>query len=486
MSATQESAPLSWTKSILLLTPTVALWTAAALLGPDTELGFAGLLSGLTYLVLDLALIQPRLAKAPGARALALARQVAWYHDELIRGDGVELVPALLARLAHGLGSEERALVVVRTTQSNGDERIEAYPSPGAAVPDIAPELVSWAGSQTQVLDTAEAKPGSARANLLALTASHAALPLRWGSSGLGVAFVGGAGQALSPLARRAYEWMRMTTALAIQRRDLGPHIHDRSQLQGLVEYARATQEALMPDERANPSDGLLIHGMFRPAAQCGGDLWVWRSLGQGRVLVFLGDVTGHGVAPAMLSAAAAGAIQSFAIATGAALDPAALLGEVNRSLYRIARRRYMMTALAAVVDRQAGEIRYANAAQTFPYLVRPGPNADSEVELRALVTAGPMLGHLEDAHFPSAQVALAPGDKLFLYTDGLIEAERSPNQAYGARRLRKHLQALARHPGDRVAPSVLDGVYEFLRDARPDDDMTVVVVEWPPGPREV
>src|SRR5262249_6983213 len=71
------------------------------------------------------------------------------------------------------------------------------------------------------------------------------------------------------------------------------------------VSLATAMQDALFPDERPVRRGQIVLRGMFRPAAECGGDFWTWEELGGGRLLVAAGDVTGKGVAAAMLAATA-------------------------------------------------------------------------------------------------------------------------------------------------------------------------------------
>jgi serine phosphatase RsbU (regulator of sigma subunit) len=167
------------------------------------------------------------------------------------------------------------------------------------------------------------------------------------------------------------------------------------------------------------------------------------------------------------------------------------VLSIIDHSIPRIARGSYLMTGFAAVLDRDQGTLRFANAAQSFPYLQRvpdppdapdQPPHADrpKTPRIRALVVPGPMLGVDGAAKFAIHTQPIAPGARLILYTDGIVDAERKRGQSYGDRRLRNKLIELAGEPGENVAPAVLADVQSFLGSAQAADDMTVVVVDWP------
>ncbi|ACY15108.1 PP2C family protein-serine/threonine phosphatase [Haliangium ochraceum] len=491
MSRTRSDAvALPWRSSLLLLAPAVLLLAAAAWFGPDTGAGFGLLSAAGSYLILDLAILQPRLAYAAHTRCALLAQRVAWYHDQLrIAAQPSEIIE-LLAQVARELGASGRSILVLRDGNTPS-----VHTAAGAPVGDIDAELVEWISAQTGLMDLgrpdkldqsddAGAQSRTATARLFAQTACRLAMPLRWGKRALGVAFVDvGRSAQKARSARQAYEWLGIMTSLDLQRRRLGDNIHEGTQLRSLVSFARAAQEALMPDEQVHRSQGFLIQGLFRPAAACGGDLWLWRSLGHGRVLIVVGDVTDHGVAPAMLSAAAIGTIQSFAIDAGAELAPELLLRELSRSLFRLARRKYMMTGFAAVLDREAGEIRYTNAGQNFPYLLHRSRGHDGEIhtEVRPLLGTGPLIGLAPDTEFPCERAPLAAGDTVVLYTDGLIEAGPLGGKMYGNRRLFARLSDIGGGPTSELAAGLFDDIQRYSGDADPGDDMSVVVAAWPP-----
>jgi serine phosphatase RsbU (regulator of sigma subunit) len=218
------------------------------------------------------------------------------------------------------------------------------------------------------------------------------------------------------------------------------------------------------------------LRGMFRPVAECGGDLWTWQDLGGGRLLLLVGDATGHGAAPAMLTAVAKGGVDAMRQMLGDRLDPGALLAELNRAVYRAGRTRYLMTAFAAVLDQNTGELFYANAGQNFPYVITRGDGGRTKLE--QLVARGNTLGAAPDAPYSTAVRQLAPGDRLVLYTDGMVDAGSPAAEPFGDKRFRAAMVSLADAPAARLAEGLMGEVDAYLGGRAPADDMTLVAVE--------
>ena len=119
-------------------------------------------------------------------------------------------------------------------------------------------------------------------------------------------------------------------------------------------------------------------------------------------MLVAIGDVTGHGVASAMVTAAAIGACDVCVRRSGAALDLAELVAALDAAVRRVGGGELAMTCFAAILDPAAREIRFVSCGHTAPYLCRP---TDKAVELHALVGRGNPLG----TGVPTARARPAP-----------------------------------------------------------------------------
>jgi sigma-B regulation protein RsbU (phosphoserine phosphatase) len=196
-------------------------------------------------------------------------------------------------------------------------------------------------------------------------------------------------------------------------------------------------------------------------------------------VLVAIGDVTGHGVASAMVTAAAAGACDVAVQRAGERLDLHELAAALDAAVRRVGGGELAMTCFAAILDPAAREVRFVSCGHTAPYLLHP---TDGAVELHALVGRGNPLG-LGAGATSAPKVAhkpLHPGDVVVWYTDGVVEAQDPAGRPFGDRRL-QHLLRRLDH-ARLTAPSVHDLVLTTVAAHRAGhplaDDETVVVAQ--------
>lgn len=245
------------------------------------------------------------------------------------------------------------------------------------------------------------------------------------------------------------------------------------------MELARTIQETLVPPSEVIERAGLRVTGYFQPATQCGGDWWAVHDVGEGRTLLIIGDVTGHGVPAAMITAAAKAACDVGRALEGNRLTPTRLLELMNYAIFESARRRFVMTAFACIVDTRAMVITYSNAGHNFPYLYRsPGTLREGENDFTVLMSRGNRLGDIPDSTFTETSQPLRRGDRLVFYTDGLIECENPAGEEYSEKRLRQSI----RSAGD-VAPAVLrdtlmTAAAQFYADRPRKDDITLVIAQ--------
>jgi sigma-B regulation protein RsbU (phosphoserine phosphatase) len=182
-------------------------------------------------------------------------------------------------------------------------------------------------------------------------------------------------------------------------------------------------------------------------------------------------DATGHGAAPALLAAVAKGTIDAHWQLNGGDLDPGELLAALNRAVFRAGRRRYLMTAFAAVVDIGTSRMTFANAGQNFPYLM--GGRG-----LEPLVARGDALGSAPETTYDTHGRNLEQGDRVVLYTDGFIDAGAPEKDPFGEKRFRAAIAGLQNQPAVRLPDLLLARVEEYLEGALVTDDMTCVAFE--------
>ncbi len=243
------------------------------------------------------------------------------------------------------------------------------------------------------------------------------------------------------------------------------------------LELARAIQETLVPRADLIECGPLRIAGHFQPAMQCGGDFWTVHEISAERVLILIGDVTGHGVPAAMITAAAKAACDVGRALEGPRLTPARLLSIMNSAIHESARRRYVMTCFACLIDTSNRTITYANAGHNFPYLYREASTLQShESEFTVLMSRGNRLGDIPDSTFTETSQTLRSGDRLVFYTDGLIECENPSGEEFGEKRLRNIIRSTASDNPAQMRDMLMAAAGQFYADTPRKDDITLVV----------
>jgi len=247
----------------------------------------------------------------------------------------------------------------------------------------------------------------------------------------------------------------------------------EKATLEKELEVARTIQETLVPPPDLVQRPFINLAGYFMPASQCGGDWWTVHDMPDGRVLVVIGDVTGHGVPSAMITAAAKAACDVVRTSEGARLTVTKLLEVMNRAIYESAKRKFVMTCFASILDPKARTITYANAGHNFPYLFRPG--APDGTDFQVLMSRGNRLGDLEESTYAEKTHPLQKGDVLVWYTDGIVECENERGEEYGEKRFRAAIRRASDLDPVAMREAVVSSAGQFFGDRARKDDITMV-----------
>ncbi len=255
---------------------------------------------------------------------------------------------------------------------------------------------------------------------------------------------------------------------------DIPPHVRriaERERQRVELETARGIQSSILPDLPPRLA-GVDIAHAYLPASEVGGDFYDVLALEDGRLAVAVGDVAGHGVSSGLIMSMA-----KSALAVQVTFDPevAAVFNTMNRTVYQTARKRLLTTLCYAVVDPRRLEMFYASAGHLHPYRI----SATGRVE--PLESIAYPLGVRGALPVEVRTAKLDPGDTLFLFSDGIVEARREGNdEMFGFDRLES---SLARHVGrgpEQTRDGVLGDVAKFTAGAPREDDQTIVVLRLP------
>jgi serine phosphatase RsbU (regulator of sigma subunit)/anti-anti-sigma regulatory factor len=218
---------------------------------------------------------------------------------------------------------------------------------------------------------------------------------------------------------RNALERRRLLAEREQLHHELGRKVRQLEETSELLrrdlERAEVIQRALLP-RSPPPMEGYCIQAVYRPGRHVGGDLYDVVRLSERHLAFYLADATGHGVTSAMLSVLFKQRLVLSDPATGRALPPAEVLGAVNRSLCQAhAAPGLFLTAVLGLLDTSDSTLTLASAGHPPVMHLRPGR------ETRLVRRTGPALGLAPDAQFRQERFTVAAGDRILLYTDGLL-----------------------------------------------------------------
>jgi sigma-B regulation protein RsbU (phosphoserine phosphatase) len=236
------------------------------------------------------------------------------------------------------------------------------------------------------------------------------------------------------------------------------------------VSEARHIQHRMLPDAPRMP--GLTCAARFEPSHEVSGDFYDFIPLGEGRLGIVQGDVSGHGVAAGMVMAMAKQTIRMLA-STGA--SPLKVLAEANRWLFGAMAGKFV-SASYMTIDVGTGELRLARAGHTPTVLVNA---ATGKHEI--LSPKGIALGIRDGPAFTSGSEelrrGLRPADLLLVVTDGILEAKDRLGEEFGIERLGAVMGQPAPAGAEALVNRVLDAARHFQGSVTLDDDAMAVAV---------
>ena len=226
---------------------------------------------------------------------------------------------------------------------------------------------------------------------------------------------------------------------------------------------ARQIQRALLPE--TNPTiSGYAVDGLCLQLSAVGGDWYDYLRIADHLWGIALGDVCGKGMAAALLMSASRSLFRS---AAEGLRSPSEVLTRLNRSLVKDLPMGRFVTLVYLVLDTELATARIASAGHPHPLYVS---RRSGVVEVRT--EKGLPLG-LMGSDYSEIELQLQPGDRVLLYSDGVLEATNSKGEEFGISRLEQALQ----HP-NASAQSVLQDVHQFAHGETLADDATAVVLQ--------
>ena len=233
------------------------------------------------------------------------------------------------------------------------------------------------------------------------------------------------------------------------------------------LEFARTIQDSALPKNFVFPRDDFEIYASMDPAKEVGGDFYDFFFVDQNKLALVIADVSGKGIPAALFMMRAKTAIRGLAESGSA---PAEILYRANNALCEGNDAEMFVTVWLGIVDLTTGLMKCANAGHEYPALMRAGGDFELIRDKHGLALAA-----MPGVRFKEYELQLDPGDRLFVYTDGVPEAIDEQVEQYGTRRLVDVLNAAKGEPLEIVLPTVRRDIAAFAGNAEQFDDITML-----------
>lgn len=242
--------------------------------------------------------------------------------------------------------------------------------------------------------------------------------------------------------------------------------LKDKLLVRDEIEVARQVQLNLLPHESPDVP-GWSVWSYTRPANDVGGDLIDYIEMDGFRHGVVLGDVAGKGLGAALLSSKLQATLRAL-VPESVSLDD--LASRVNAIFLRDGLDNRFATLFYVELEHHSSQARYVNAGHNPAFLIH-------EDSVKTLGASSVPLGMLPGSSYEECPIRLESGDLLVAYSDGLTEAENERGEQFGMERVETLIRQLRSEEPRVIGERLLREVDRFLGDARPTDDLSIVVV---------
>ena len=238
------------------------------------------------------------------------------------------------------------------------------------------------------------------------------------------------------------------------------------------LEYAKQIQLSALPTNFPTGEE-YTVYAQMMAAKEVGGDFYDFYKISDTMVAFLVADVSGKGIPAAMFMMTAKTIIKDLAERGMAVND---IFTKANEKLCENNESGMFVTAWMGILDITTGNVQFANAGHNPPLL----KHADGSFEY-VKSRAGFVLAGMEGIKYRASELTLSPGDRIFLYTDGVTEATNTENQLYGEERLLEFMNKNFAIESTSILPALKANIDEFVGDAPQFDDITMLMFDYKP-----
>ena len=246
----------------------------------------------------------------------------------------------------------------------------------------------------------------------------------------------------------------------------------DNIRMKKELNYAREMQLSMLPENIKSIGD-LNIAAISNPASEVGGDYYDYFQINEHTTGIFICDVSGHGVASALLLSGLRSCMHLILEDTS---NPKIVFDKLNRVVRKTQNKKMFVTAIFAVIDTLDNKCTLFNAGHLPPYKI-----SDDFTELFKIKKHGITLGaidkFIDENEEEVINIDFNKGDKLFLYTDGVVEAMNSAKDEYGFERLENFLYENAKKSPSVIIEKLMSDIKTFSGNTEQVDDISILVI---------
>ena len=239
-------------------------------------------------------------------------------------------------------------------------------------------------------------------------------------------------------------------------------------QIQHELLIGKEVQELFLPSDNTLKEYGVACY--YRPLREVSGDIYNFFEFAEHIKGVFFADATGHGISAALITAVTAMSLDEVVRRTQ---NPIEVLGTLNNMVSDRLQSSFYATAVFFLFDSRKKKVYYSNAGHNAPLLIRKQTK-----QIVELGKCGPPLGMIDDVDYQGKKFFPQTGDKLLIYSDGLVETENTEKDQFGMERVEGIVKENFGLPNEELL-SILTGELEEHA-AYYRDDVSVVLMEMP------
>lgn len=251
--------------------------------------------------------------------------------------------------------------------------------------------------------------------------------------------------------------------------------LHEEEQalkkMQHEVELAAKIQKQLLPDEQPEIA-GYELCGRNVTARSVGGDYYDFLQLNDNKWAICLGDVSGKGMPASLLMSNLQALLRGQVIYKP---SPGQLLKNANRQFYQSTNTEKFVTFFLGILDTESHTFHYSSAGHDYPYLLH------TDNTYTQLKTGGLPLGVMDNQDYEEETIDMKPGDKLVIFSDGIIDSRNKNDEMFGEKRLEQLLLKENKNTGKELMDNTFSESIEHTENQQPFDDMTMVVLSRRP-----